>query len=113
VHRQVKEGVLAAVGAVVHARHRRVGIGQVLVVLGVLVDPAGGNGLQRFHRLALAVLGVNVAEEAAHVFLGGIEHIWIRQKRGCGLAPPKRLCRLPKGPLDVSGVPGTGRYIVT
>jgi len=47
------------------------------VVLGVLVDPAGGDGLERFHRQALAVLGVDVAEEAAHVFLGGVEHIYI------------------------------------
>ena len=71
----MKERVLAPVRSVVDPRDRRVGVGQVFVVLGVLVDPAGGDGLERFHRQALPVLGVHVAEEAAHVFLGGIEHI--------------------------------------
>ena len=83
----MQEGVLAPVLAVVDAGHRRVGIGQVGVVFGVLVDPAAGDDLQRFHRLALPALGEDVAEEATHFFLGGIEH-------APRLAPtPKGACR--------------------
>mmetsp|Transcript_41019 Transcript_41019/g.113990 ORF Transcript_41019/g.113990 Transcript_41019/m.113990 type:complete len:219 (-) Transcript_41019:72-728(-) len=87
VHGQMKEGVGAAFLDRVDRLQRAGLVGQVGVVLRVLGDPVGGQGLHRNQRRAVAPFAVGGAEEAPDFELGGGEHGPIVASRAfCGSA---------------------------
>jgi hypothetical protein len=70
VHRQMQERVLAAALGRIRHRLRGVGVGEVAVVLGMRVDPVGGESLERRQRQPLAALLPRRDEEGADVVRG-------------------------------------------
>ena len=73
VHGQMQERVGAPIVAAVHRCDGGIGIAQIAVVLGMLVNPLRRDGLQRFQRLGCTRLGIDCAKVAADVGLGGVE----------------------------------------
>jgi cytochrome c553 len=89
VHRQMEKRIFTTVFSVVDANDGSIGIGQLRVVFGMRIDPARRDGFQRFQRLSGTAPGVDIAEEAAHFFLSGIEHAR-EVSTGCRLFQSRR-----------------------
>ena len=69
VHRQVQKRVAAHRTVAIVARHGGLGVAEVGVPLGVLGDPAGGQLLDGFHRLAGLLPGPGATKKASDLFL--------------------------------------------
>ncbi len=94
----MQERVLAGGAArFAEASKGRVHVGQLGVVLGVLGDPLARQHLDGLHGLLLQVFGINRAEKAAHIGLGGTEH--------GGIVPQ---AARPSGGLGYSGAQYSG-----
>jgi hypothetical protein len=74
MHRQMQERVGPALGLLAHAAQSGVDVGQFRVKLRVLGDPATRQRLDGIQRLPVARLGIDAAEESAHIGLG-----WLHQ----------------------------------
>ena len=93
VHRQVQKRVGALGLQVVIAGDGRLGVGQFGVELGVLGNPQAGQGFNGLHGLLRLGFGMDGAEKAPHIGLGGLEHRARSVARAAGwpgLQPPGR-----------------------
>ena len=55
-----------------HFQQRGIHVGHVGVVFGVFVQPPAGDGFNRFQRRSGLGFGIDGAEKAAHIGLGGL-----------------------------------------
>lgn len=69
MHRQVQKRIASRFAGIGHLPQGDLHVGQIAMVFRVLVNPEAGNGFNGLQSLTCLGLGMDGAEEAAHVRL--------------------------------------------
>ena len=84
MHGQMQKGIACRAVRIETKRHSLIGVGQQVLIFGMLIDPATGKRLQRRQGLSCFLSGPDFAEKPPNLILAGIEHGLVDQGLDAG-----------------------------